>query len=761
MLDIGESLEAFLASRIYSKSPSIPFYSSVTAKQVTSPGSFNAAYWRQNFESPVLFSAAVEHLLDARGSLAPQLFLEVGPHGALAGPLRQILTACDRTKDSYLSAMTRGKDCSESILKLVGELFLKHVSVDFTQIAPAGNVLTDLPLYQWRHDKEYWSESRISREWRLRKFPQHELLGSRVLEGNNLEPQWRNVLRLEDVAWLRDHQIGGDIVFPCAGYLAMAIEAARQISPGTSSWTLRDTIVQSALVLSDAKPTEMTTSLRPVRLTNTLNSTWWDFSVISYNESTWIKHCIGQIRPESATTNVQQSATALKDYPRSVESPYTSMRRIGLNYGPHFQGLIQASCMPNEMKASATLSQTTSSDSKYAVHPTSIDHCLQLILLASCKGLLQRVTGLYVPTGIEYVRISDAQTSDGAHVHSSVEASSANVVSGSTVATSDAGVFLSLTGGKFSSLETDLSNDPDRLAAGQIDWKPHFDLADMYSLVRPSEISTVDSGELELVEKLTLLSILEINDRVSGITSTREHLQRYSKWIQAQISRAQQGQYDLVPSCAQLAALDRDDRLHLISELKGQIARSGTSSAAELISRIVDRCEDIVGGKVEGIEVLQPEDGLTNYYNFVESRTNSIDFFAVAGHSNPTLRVLEIGAGTGGGTAVVLQGLNCGGDGGERMYGSYTYTDISSGFFIAAQERFKQYPGIDFKVLDITMDPVEQGFDSGSFDLVIAGNVLHATPSLHQTLTNVRKLLAPHGCLFLQEVSPRMKMVNL
>lgn len=143
--------------------------------------------------------------------------------------------------------------------------------------------------------------------------------------------------------------------------------------------------------------------------------------------------------------------------------------------------------------------------------------------------ILQRVTGLYVPTGIEKVRSSDVQTSDGAHIHSSVETSSANVVSGSTVATSDAGVFLSLTGGRFSSLETDLSNDPDRLAAGQMDWRPHFDLADMYSLVRPSEISTVDSGELELVEKLTLLSILEINDSVSGINSTREHLQRYSK----------------------------------------------------------------------------------------------------------------------------------------------------------------------------------------------------------------------------------------
>lgn len=761
MLDIGQSLEAFLASRIASRPPSIPFYSSVMAEQVTSSGSLDGAYWRRNFESPVLFNSAVRKLLDDHGK-TPQLFLEVGPHGALAGPVRQIMTACNRTTDSYLSAMTRGKDCSESILKLAGELFLQHAPIHFAEIAPTARVLTDLPLYPWRHDKEYWAESRISREWRLRKFPHHELLGSRILEGNSLEPHWRNVLRLEDVAWLRDHQIGEDIVFPCAGYLAMAIESARQTSPDqVSGWTLRNVLVQSALVLSDTKPIEMITSLRPVRLTNTLNSTWWDFSVISYNEHTWTKHCIGQIKPESTPVGIRHSVDVSQKYLRPVESPYTSMRKIGLNYGPHFQGLVQASCLPNEKKASATLSQSAVSESKYAVHPTSIDHCLQLILLASCKGLLQRVTDLYVPTGIENLYVSDVETSEGARVHASVEASSANVLSGSTIATSDTGTFLSLTGGKFSSLETDLSIDTDRVAAAQLDWKPHFDLADMHSLVRPSEASSVDSAELELVEKLTLLSILEIRDRVSGISITSEHLKKFSAWIQAQGVRAQDGQYGLVSGCAQLAALNRDDRLHQILDLREQISRTGAYSAGELISRIVDCCEDILEGKIEGIEVLQPGDGLTNYYDFFESRTDSIDFFTVAGHSNPILRVLEIGAGTGGGTSVILKGLTRGGGGCERMYSSYTYTDISSGFFVAAQERFRQYAGIDFKVLDITKDPDKQGFDSGSFDLVIACNVLHATPSLHETLTHVRKLLAPGGCLFLQELSPQMKMVNL
>jgi hypothetical protein len=89
------------------------------------------------------------------------------------------------------------------------------------------------------------------------------------------------------------------------------------------------------------------------------------------------------------------------------------------------------------------------------------------------------------------------------------------------------------------------------------------------------------------------------------------------------------------------------------------------------------------------------------------------------------------------------------------------YTDISSGFFLAAKERFKNYQGIDFKVLDISKDPVEQGFKSGSYDLIIAANVLHATPSLRTTLSHVHTLLDPRGRLYLQEMSPVMRCINL
>ena len=109
------------------------------------------------------------------------------------------------------------------------------------------------------------------------------------------------------------------------------------------------------------------------------------------------------------------------------------------------------------------------------------------------------------------------------------------------------------------------------------------------------------------------------------------------------------------------------------------------------------------------------------------------------------LRIVEVGAGTGSATAVVLPELP---DGGY----DYVYTDISAGFFSEAESRFGgAEASIDYRVLDIEVDPIEQGFDRHGYDLVIASNVLHATRYLNETLDHCRRLLAPSGQLLALE----------
>ena len=105
------------------------------------------------------------------------------------------------------------------------------------------------------------------------------------------------------------------------------------------------------------------------------------------------------------------------------------------------------------------------------------------------------------------------------------------------------------------------------------------------------------------------------------------------------------------------------------------------------------------------------------------------------------LRVLEVGAGTGSATAAILPELPEG-----RL--DYVYTDISAGFFAEAEAQFGGLEaGIDYRVLDIEVDPITQGFDRHGYDLVIASNVLHATRLLPETLAHCREVLAPSGQL--------------
>lgn len=105
------------------------------------------------------------------------------------------------------------------------------------------------------------------------------------------------------------------------------------------------------------------------------------------------------------------------------------------------------------------------------------------------------------------------------------------------------------------------------------------------------------------------------------------------------------------------------------------------------------------------------------------------------------------GAGTGGATKSVLESLN-------GNFSSYTYTDISAGFFEKAAALFKAYSRkMIFKVFDVEKAPAEQGYEECSYDLIIASNVLHATKTMQNTMENTRRLLKPGGYLMLFELT--------
>ncbi|MDZ8091986.1 MAG: beta-ketoacyl synthase N-terminal-like domain-containing protein [Nostoc sp. DedQUE05] len=115
------------------------------------------------------------------------------------------------------------------------------------------------------------------------------------------------------------------------------------------------------------------------------------------------------------------------------------------------------------------------------------------------------------------------------------------------------------------------------------------------------------------------------------------------------------------------------------------------------------------------------------------------------------LRILEIGAGTGTGTAELLPILPS-----EKT--NYTFTDVGGFFLNAAKKKFSDYPFIEYQLLDLERSPQEQGYSSHSFDVIVAFQVLHVARNIGETLDRIRSLLAPGGLLlFWETTQPRLE----
>ena len=110
------------------------------------------------------------------------------------------------------------------------------------------------------------------------------------------------------------------------------------------------------------------------------------------------------------------------------------------------------------------------------------------------------------------------------------------------------------------------------------------------------------------------------------------------------------------------------------------------------------------------------------------------------------LRILEVGAGTGGLTSQVLPLL-------ERDLHSYIFSDVSAAFFSGAMQKLAGFPGVEYKILDLEKPATEQGFEAGTFDFIIGTNVLHAVSDLRSTLRHIHELLAPGGNLVFMDVA--------
>ncbi|KFF06344.1 SDR family NAD(P)-dependent oxidoreductase [Flavobacterium reichenbachii] len=162
------------------------------------------------------------------------------------------------------------------------------------------------------------------------------------------------------------------------------------------------------------------------------------------------------------------------------------------------------------------------------------------------------------------------------------------------------------------------------------------------------------------------------------------------------------------------------------------------------------RATDVIfpNGRFDLVSDIYKNNYQSDYFNELLGET-IYSIISKTGQKQQQINILEIGAGTGGSTDAIFRKIN-----NLNNNLTYCFTDISNSFLIDAQNKYgNEMPYLEIKRLDIEKDILEQGFDYGTFDIILGTNVLHATRNITKTLFNVKSLLKQDGLLLLNELT--------
>jgi len=759
------------------------------------------SYWVDNLLSPVKFDQGVRRILKEKGTV--DLLVEIGPHAALQGPLKQILAELSQNIPS-ISLLHRKRDAALTTLEGIGRIWQNGLDVNLTLANSPGGVqaaelapLADLPPYAWNHENRYWCESTISQDIRFRKEKRHHLLGSRIPGSVPHIPLWRNIIRVSESPWVQHHKIQGTILYPAAGHIVMGIQAMWEYAGfpvDIDGFELRDIKIERGLVVpDDANGVETSLQLTPVKVGTASNEVvWYEFTVYSRSPSdegdTWEQHCSGMVRlkpkqegntlfnDEEAVEidSMRQKHAEIKsrctksEYPRQF---YESLATLGYQYGSVFRGLSEIKYGYMESSCVATVPDTKSMmplkyELPHIVHPAFLDSIFHMLAPSLMpEGINMSAVG--VPTFFKYMYVSaDISRTPGDKVVGYSEAipplsreTHGNLVVADAEFTKPVLVITNLTCTAVASTGT--GDEVSRKLGSRLEWKE-----DVNELKKDREQVFIDGPTTDILaaypyvaEELEFAGLTYAKRVLKAIPpedigSLKPHLQLFYQYCQHNYNLALEGKL--------LLQSDRLDWLNPSKELEDEIlARvSAATTDGALLVHQGEHLVDIFLGKTDPLEIMIQGGRLHaihgQHLGWEIGHHHLAEYVDLLAHKNPDINLLEIGAGTGGTSQAILEKLG-GHNGDSPRMRSYTYTDITSGFFEDAGEKFAAWSSyLDFRKLDIEKDPIEQGFEAGAYDVIIASNVLHATKSMDETISHVNKLLKPGGKLILYEITNPM-----
>ncbi|KDN70032.1 putative polyketide synthase [Colletotrichum sublineola] len=742
------------------------------------------SYWVANLVRPVMFTEALQLLyLGASMEGGFDLGIEVGPHPSLQGPVKQ--TVKEYNGDSplvYTGLLERGKNNTEALSKSFGYIwqtfgegvvnFSAYESFCDSDQAEKSTftVIKGLPTYPWDHSRTLWSESRLSKAFRTNQALPHELLGRQILDGVPGRLRWRNVIKLSEIEWLEGHQVQSQIVFPAAGYVSACIEACMRsfASEGpVQSIELREFDIGHAMVFEDDDSMGVDATIELGEITrsgNVIEAKFGFHSTASKDSLPMNTHAsckVIVVLGDSDASLLPPKSHDDDDFlllDVEEERFYNNLDRLGFGYSGPFralqglkrrlgyaEGLIQNPASTLDINVRPPL----------LVHPATLDSGIQSIMLAYSYPGDTMLRSVYVPTRFERIIINPTLCADFAGQTVKVPFDSVAFTGAAKSVTGDINIYsprrTSLKALQLEGLQTRPLSDPTQSDGINIFTEMSWHIAhpDADEVIATTSVPPLDSEFFFALERVAYYY-----HRVIGRAFPR-HERENLDWNFKRLLYYNDYVLDSVAKGTNPFARPewKNDTKAIITKILDKYL---DSADLRLMRAVGDNMVAVIRKETTMLEHMIQDSKLNNFYEFGEGFPRYTSYLAAfAGqiaHRYPHMRVLEIGAGTGGATKAVLKEVG-------NQFSRYDFTDISGGFFEKASSVFSSYKSkMNFRVLDIEKDPAVQGFEEGSYDLIVASLVLHATRNLAETMANVRKLLKPGGYLLLLEITENEQM---
>lgn len=428
-------LEPFrkIVSEIHFSDPSIPIFSNLSGKKES--GEMKSAdYWVDHIRKPVQFEASVQSALQSGFNH----FVEVGPKPTLIQLAKSTAAvenpALAKMDSAWIPLMRKSTDEYLQVLSALGSHWCLGGSPDWEKI---GSGRTKIPTYAFDR-KPYWKEVRIDAANTVKsghaasKF-EHPLLGRSFQSPLMKERFYETIFSKENLPFLEDHQVFGELVVAGASHLSMAFGAAKA-EFGDYPIILKQVMFPQALVVPGAGERTVQLMLSPDK-----NESGYTFRLISFDKATAEPgvHATGSITRETNEISDLKWDIFSKRCTNSIdpETVYRYQAERSIVVGESYKWLKTVQLGNNEAIAELT-APNAATNSGFGVHPGFIDSCFGvLVMTAQLKK-----SETFIPFSMEEIQLLRPIRNETLRIHAVLRSKSddgSRIVGDITIETED------------------------------------------------------------------------------------------------------------------------------------------------------------------------------------------------------------------------------------------------------------------------------------------------------------------------------------